>query len=166
MPLVTPGSSRSPYPYMIAGAVVLVVAIFGIANYQEDRRKYEYRGGPIGDLSRIDEPYYKPERQVVVKPKPKPPAPDLLSEAQLLELIHSPTVKVLSRPMLFSDCMSMILHVTSITGTPETLVNTEEAHISQWPVSTGGYFVIGCSRITKEMTVAKSIKVGDWLSLR
>ena len=59
MPLVTPRPPRSPYPPIIAGAlVVLVVAIIAVGEWEEDRRKYEYRGGPIGDLRRINEPYY------------------------------------------------------------------------------------------------------------
>lgn len=171
MPLVKPRPSRSPYPYMIAGAMFLVVAIFAIANWQEDRRKYEYRGGPIGDLSRVHEPYYQPERQVAVKSKRVPvsgtkgPDPDFWSEDQLLEVINSPVVKVLSRPMYFNDCLGMIRHLTKTTGPPVTLINTEDAQVSQWPVSVGGYFVVSCSRINQEITVAKSFKVGDWISI-
>ena len=168
MPLVKPRPSRSPYPYMIAGAVFLVVAIFAIANWQEARRKYEYRGGPIGDLSRIHEPYYKPERQVAAKPKPVYGASknsDWFSDEEIQELINSPTARELYRPVLFNDCLSMIRHVSITVATPKPLIETEDVSVVEWPLSTGGYFIMSCSRATNELIFAKSIKAGDWLLL-
>ena len=41
----------------------------------------------------------------------------------------------------------------------------DRVSIVQWSIKTGGYLVMGCSSMTNELVIAKSIKAGGWLLL-